>query len=150
MISFPCWSSQKRASALPNRSVGKSAAQSADDLVDHNCLQFRTNPGSNSWRFLDGKTEHSVQVNGSFFANDGDAILSAALSGLGICYLPEGMVRSHLDEGTLLPVLPDLEQKTSLTPIQAVVGYRQYAPAKQRVFVEFLREQLFAAPWARS
>jgi len=136
--------------ASPAYLTARGAPQTADDLLHHNCLQFRSTPGSNTWRFLEGETEHGVQVSGSFFANDGDAILSAALSGLGICYLPEWMVQNHLDEGALRPVLPDLELKTPLTPIQAVVGYRQFAPAKQRVFVEFLRETLSAAAWARA
>jgi len=60
------------------------------------------------------------------------------------------MVRNHMESGALQPVLPDLKLKTSVTPVQAVVGYRQYAPAKQRVFVEFLREHLSAMPWAKS
>jgi len=41
------------------------APKTVDDLKRHNCLQFRTNPGSNTWRFLKGEEEHHVGVNGS-------------------------------------------------------------------------------------
>ncbi|MEH6631173.1 MAG: LysR family transcriptional regulator [Halopseudomonas aestusnigri] len=124
--------------------------KAVEDLALHNSLQFRTNPGSNTWRFMKDDVEHSIQVSGSMYANDGDALLSAALTGLGVCFLPEWMVRTHLDDGSLVRVLPGFEPKMTITPIQAVVGYRQFIPAKQRVFVEFLRGHLSKMSWAKS
>lgn len=124
--------------------------RSVEDLARHNCLQFRTNPGQNTWRFMRGGTEHSAQVSGSFFANSGEAILTGALSGLGVCFLPEWMLLAHLERAELRQVLRKFEPKTRSTPIQAVVGYREHVPAKQRVFVDFLRKRLSVMPWAVS
>ena len=123
--------------------------KSVDDLALHNCLQFRSNPGQNTWRFKQAQAEQEVQVNGSFYSDSGDALLAAAISGLGICYLPEWMVQPHLDNGALQLILPDYKLDAQINPIQAVAGYRQNIPAKQRVFIAFLRERFSAMPWAK-
>lgn len=135
--------------ASPDYLKAHGKPQSVDDLGQHNCLQFRTNPGSNTWRFMKGKAEYKVQVSGSLFTNNGDAILAAAVAGLGICYLPELMVHTYLKDGGLRLVLPGFALKGAVTPIQAVAGYSQFVPAKQRVFVDFLREHLSSMPWAK-
>lgn len=123
--------------------------QTVDALVNHNCLQFRSNPGRNTWTFQSGKIETDIQVSGNFYADNGDAILAAAASGLGVCYLPQWLVQSHLDSGALIPFLTEFNPDAKISPIQAVAGYRQYIPEKQRVFVAFLREKLSEASWAR-
>lgn len=123
---------------------------SPNDLKRHNCLQFRTNPGQNKWSFK-GETGGSViQINGSLFADSGDALLAAAVFGLGVCFLPQWLLQPHLDSGELLPVLSDYVPADDITPIQAVSGYRKHIPAKQRVFTSFLREKLATLPWAKS
>lgn len=124
--------------------------QSPEDLKNHNCLQFRKNPGQNTWRFLTDGVQTDIQVSGSLFANNGEALLSAAVSGLGISLLPEWMVHTCLDEEKLQLVLPDFALANPSLPIHAVAGYRQHVPAKQRVFIDFLHKYLSAMPWNRS
>jgi len=126
------------------------APSTVDDLVHHNCLQFRSNPGQNTWRFNNDTTKLEVQVNGSFFSDSGDALIAAAVAGLGICYLPEWLAQPHLDHGALKPVLTEYRLEAAVSPIHAVVGYRQHIPAKQKVFVAFLREQLSGMTWAKA
>jgi DNA-binding transcriptional LysR family regulator len=121
--------------------------QEVDDLAHHNCLQFRTNPGRNTWEFHRDGVDHSTVVSGSLYANNGETLLQAALSALGICLLPEWILRDHLDAGRLQPVLPQFKLISTYTPIHAVVGYRKYMPAKQRVFIEFLKDHLATMPW---
>lgn len=122
--------------------------QTFEDLTAHNCVQFRTNPGLNTWCFTQGNEETEVQVSGKFFADSGDALLAATVSGLGICQLPTWLVQPYLDSGELQKLFPDYQDGASATPIQAVAGYRQHVPSKQRVFVAHLREHLQAQPWA--
>lgn len=120
------------------------------DLKEHNCLQFRSNPGQNTWVFVREGQEYSAKVGGSLYANNGEALLAAALGGLGICFLPEWLVREHLDAGTLRAVLRDHTPKTAAIPIQAVFAHRHHTPAKLRVFVDFLCDKLSAQPWVIS
>lgn len=121
--------------------------KTVEDLAEHNCLQFRRNPGQNTWRFVKGGSEHSVQVKGSFFANNGDALLVAALTGLGISFAPEWVLAKYIKDGRLCHILPEFSPKVDLMPIQAVYGYRQFVPAKQRVFIEFLQVRISAMSW---
>ncbi len=39
---------------------------------------------------------------------DGDALLNACLGGMGIVQLPESMVKDHIENQTLVPLLPEL------------------------------------------
>jgi len=136
--------------ANPSYLRANGTPQSIDDLARHNCLQFRHNPGQNIWKLRRDNTEYDVKVSGSFFSDSGDALLAAAASGLGICHLPQWLVQSHLDSGALEALLPDYQQEAKVSPIQAVAGYRQHIPTKQRVFVAFLREKLSVTSWAKS
>jgi DNA-binding transcriptional LysR family regulator len=150
LISSRIASSRSRICASPQYFSMNGIPQKVQDLTGHNCLQFRSNHGKNTWRFRSNGTDHAIQVSGSFFSNNGDAILAACLAGLGICYLPEWMVHEHLETGALQLVLPDLNLEAEVTPIQAVASYRQHTPAKQRVFVDFLRKKLSVLPWVRA
>lgn len=124
--------------------------QSVAELARHNCLQFRRNPGQNTWKFRSDNVDEEVQVNGTFYSDNGDAILATAMSGLGVCFLPQWLVQGHLDSGALVALLTEYSSDAQVAPIQAVAGYRQHIPEKQRVFVAFLREKLSATSWAKS
>ena len=128
--------------ASPDYLKANAIPTTTKELSKHNCLQFRTSPGQNTWRFTKAGIEHNVEVQGSFYANSGDAIIAAALAGLGVCYLPVWMLHTHIEQGNLQKILIDFEPKTKSTPIQAVVAYRNYVPAKQRIFIDYLQQQL--------
>lgn len=134
--------------ASPDYIRARGMPVSPEDLRHHNCLQFRTNPGQNTWRFQVQEKIYNIQVSGSLFADSGDALLSAAVSNLGVCSLPQWLLQTHLDSGALLPILTEYRVKNDVTPIQAISGYRQHIPAKQRVFISFLREKFSAMSWA--
>jgi DNA-binding transcriptional LysR family regulator len=79
------------------------APKTPEELVDHQALM----QGTETWRVVcKGKTAH-VGVHGRFKADNGEALLAAALAGLGIAGLPDFMVDQHLATGALVPVLAD-------------------------------------------
>lgn len=120
------------------------------DLESHNCLVFRSNPGHNTWTFVRGDETSAAKASGSLYANNGETLVAAARAGLGICLVPEWLIREHLESGTLIRVLPDYTPEAAATPIQAVLAHRQHVPAKLRVFVDFLWEKLSVQPWAET
>jgi len=61
--------------------------------------------GTESWQFMDGDDIVTVRPQGRFKADNGTALVSAALAGLGIAYLPAGLIDEHLASGALVPVL---------------------------------------------
>lgn len=140
-IMIPC--------AAPNYLERYGMPETVADLENHNCLQFRNNPGHNTWSFIRGGQEFSIRVSGTLFADNGEALLASALAGLGICFLPEWLVQQHLDKGALKKVLTEFSPKIAITPIHAVFAHRLHTPAKLRVFVDFLRKKLTSQPWSK-
>src|SRR5690606_19832239 len=77
-----------------------------EDLKEHNCLAATFEPCA-VWRFkVEGK-EVAFRPQGSWTSNNGSALVSAAVAGMGICRLPELYLRPHLQSGKLMPIFED-------------------------------------------
>ncbi|MGH7084901.1 MAG: LysR substrate-binding domain-containing protein, partial [Acetobacteraceae bacterium] len=63
------------------------------DLIGHNCISLRlpTHGGLYAWEFEKGSRELKVRVDGQRIFNTAAQMLNAALAGLGVAYVPEGM-----------------------------------------------------------
>lgn len=96
------------------------------DLTQHNCLNIRLQSygGLYAWEFEKNERPLNVRVNGQIICNGSSAIVSAALLGLGIAYVPEDMVREYLAEKRLVRVLGDW--------CPSFPGYHLYYPSKRQ------------------
>jgi DNA-binding transcriptional LysR family regulator len=96
------------------------------DLTSHTCLNLRlpTHGGLYAWEFEKGGRELRVRVEGQLAFNAATLILNAAQAGLGLAYLPEEQVRTHLGEGRLVRVLADWCPPFS--------GYHLYYPSRRQ------------------
>src|SRR6266446_1957599 len=125
------------ASYFRNRSELKKPA----DLVEHNCINLRlpTHGGLYAWEFEKGSRELKVRVEGQLFFNTTSQMLHAALAGLGLTYLPEGLVQPHINKGRLKRVLEDW--------CPPFPGYHLYYPSRRQpspafaLLVEALRHR---------
>ena len=115
--------------------MGKEPVVSISDLQQHNCLV-----GSlPHWRFsVDGSVQNTV-VHGKWRSNNGQALVEAALKGLGIIQVPHFYVQDAVARGALLPVLAEYDVKG--------LGYFAVAPAEHpprrvAVLIEHLKENL--------
>lgn len=79
------------------------------DLIEHNCIGLRlpTHGGLYAWEFEKGGRELRVRVEGQLACNTTAQMLSAAIAGLGLAYVPEGLAQPHLAKGRLKRVLED-------------------------------------------
>src|SRR5690606_37186219 len=84
--------------ASPGYVTANGSPQSPDQLADHEALM----QGTEAWQFMDGDSVVTVHLRGRFKADNGTALLAAALAGLGIAWLPAGITREHLDAGALV------------------------------------------------
>lgn len=109
-----------------------------EELRDHACLTFRRHAGSNAWRFRKDGEIREVRASGPFVADDGETLVSAACSGLGIVLGPEWLVGPALGTGALIEVLPDYTAEPATTPIYAVTPPGPHLAPKIRAFVDFL------------
>src|SRR3712207_812580 len=135
--------------AAPSYLKEHGTPKTPEDLSRHNCLGY-TLPsaiGANRWTFgPDG--EITIPVQGSLRANNGDALLAAALAGQGLIYQPTFIVGDALRAGSLVKVLGSYP--TYQPGIHAVLPSGRQAPAKVRAFVEFLAQRFAPEPeWDR-
>jgi DNA-binding transcriptional LysR family regulator len=107
-------------------------------LVRHNCL-VSTFEACNSWRFGTGRSQKAPDLSGNWCSNNGPALLTAALNGIGIAWLPELYVRPHIRAGTLVELLAD--QRADPMPVWAVYPARRQT-AKVRAFIEYVKANL--------
>lgn len=77
------------------------APETPDELGAHEALM----QGAESWQFMDGDAVVTVHPRGRFKADNGTALIAAAVAGLGIAWLPDGLTQEHLDSGALVPVM---------------------------------------------
>ncbi len=96
------------------------------DLTAHDCINLRlpTYGGLYAWEFEKRGRELKVRVEGQLVFNNLALRLNAALAGLGVAYLPEDQVQTHLADGRLIRVLVDWCPPFS--------GYHLYYPSRRQ------------------
>jgi DNA-binding transcriptional LysR family regulator len=96
------------------------------DLTAHNCINLHlpTLGGLYAWEFDKDDREIKVRVDGQLVFNSSTQILSAALNGHGLAYVPDDMVLQHVAEGRLVRVLEDW--------CQPFPGYHLYYPSRRQ------------------
>lgn len=109
---------------------------SLSELGRHNCLIG----SSDTWSFqLDGR-ETAQRVQGNWRCNSGQAVLDAALRGLGVCQLPDYYVLEHLRSGALVSLLDN--QQPPNTAVWALYPQQRHLSPKVRQLVDALKAGL--------
>ena len=118
------------------------------DLAQHNCLIATWEQGmSMVWEYKSpvGK-RGSVRVTGRYACDNWEVLREWAVAGLGVALKSTWDVRKHLEDGSLVPLLPGYEFGTDVG-IDAVYPHRRHLPAKTRVFIDFLAESFGPEPY---
>ena len=111
------------------------------DLARHAVLIYTNGPNPRTWRLTDSQgRHHDVRVAGPLQSNGGDLILAAAISGMGVIFGPDFIVKPQLDAGSLMRVLPEFDHAVGV--IWALYPSRRHVSAKVRLFVDHLARQL--------
>ncbi len=120
--------------ASPSYIAAHGAPQTPDDLLRHEALM----QGTETWRLMDqGKTIRR-HPRGRFKADNGEALLAAALAGLGVAALPDFMIEPHIAAGALAPVLINYPPPDAGLYVVRPPG--DLPPRKVRVLTEILLE----------
>jgi DNA-binding transcriptional LysR family regulator len=100
-------------------------------LTAHRCINLRlpTFGGLYAWEFEKRGHELKVRVEGQLVFNNLALRLKSALAGLGLAYLPEDQVRTHVADGRLVQVLDDW--------CPAFSGYHLYYPNRRHLTPAF-------------
>ncbi|MGV8844207.1 MAG: LysR family transcriptional regulator [Pseudomonas sp.] len=109
---------------------------SLSELAGHNCLIGT----SDTWMLQTMGREQPFKPSGNWRCNSGQAVLDAALNGLGLCQLPDYYVLEPLRRGALVSLLEDNRPPDSA--VWAVYPQRRYPLPKVRLLVDCLTRGL--------
>jgi DNA-binding transcriptional LysR family regulator len=109
------------------------------DLTGHDCIGLRlpSHGGLLPWEFKRRGKSLNAHVSGRLVFNSGEMVVSAALSGHGLAWVPDDAVAAHVAAGRLVTVLDDWSQ--TLPGYHAYYATRSASPALGLV-VEALRQ----------
>jgi len=109
----------------------RSEPKKPQDLIGHNCINLRL-PAHGSlyaWEFEKGSRQLKVRVEGQLTFNGTAQLLNGALAGMGLAYVPEGMVQGYIAKGRLKRVLADWCPPYS--------GYHLFYPSRRQSSAAF-------------
>lgn len=111
-----------------------------EELLRHNCMRMRqsTRGGIYAWEFEKDGQALNVRVDGQLTFNNSYAMIDAAVSGMGIAFVPDSMAADHIASGQLVVALDDWSPSFD--------GYFLFYPTRRqnlpafRIIVDALRQ----------
>lgn len=103
-----------------------------EDILAHEALM----QGTEAWQFVDGEKFITLRPNGRFKADNGAALVDAAIAGLGIARVPDALTADHIASGVLVPILTDYPQPPAGIFVVRPPG--QFPTRKIRILTEML------------
>ncbi|HSW04208.1 LysR family transcriptional regulator [Aquabacterium sp.] len=136
--------------ASPRYLTERGTPQALDSLAAHRAIVFRM-PGSGRDRpqqFSVKRRVVALQPSDGLRLSDGDAMVQAAVLGMGLAQIPHYMATADLAAGRLVEVLAD--HRPPEMPIHAVMPASRMVPARVRVLLVALDEMAAAERAARA
>jgi DNA-binding transcriptional LysR family regulator len=130
--------------ASPSYLSGRGRPQTPAELAGHECLIY-TGMSEPNWTFRVGRRWLDVRPEGRMRADSGEALLRAAIAGLGIAAVPTFLASEAIGSGEVEPLLLDFPM-----PEQGLYVVRPpgaHVPGKVRVLIDFLVERLGGEPY---
>ncbi len=119
------------------------------DLDQHNCLAYsQIHTGRlREWQFRENGKVYGKAVSGTLHVNNSEALLVAAVSGLGIVNVSQFIAGEAIAEGKVKPVLT--KYAALGPPVHAVYSKGQHVSPKVRALVSFLVANVAIGEWAQ-
>lgn len=128
--------------AAPEYLARKGTPRTVAELIGHDCLGYTLSARTSAreWHFgRDGAIR--VPVRGSLAADNGHALMTAAIGGQGMVYGPRFIVAAALADGRLIEVALD-QPLADLGAVYAVTHPTRRPAAKVRAWVDYLATTL--------
>lgn len=140
-------SSRLQAIASPDYLRRHGEPKHPGELAEHECLIYL--PAQHEgWPFLVNGATELFPVRGRMRANNGDALLDAAMRGLGITAQPTFISVAAIEAGWVRPILTDYPMPE--LGIYALLPGNRYVPQRVRVLVDYLAERIGSRPYWES
>jgi DNA-binding transcriptional LysR family regulator len=115
------------------------------DLMQVRCLTYKREHEAITWKYIDEEgAQQELAIQGVLSSNNGELLRLAAIGGMGIALLSEPTVRSCIEDGTLVRLLPEhrFAVRAFSNGVYAVFRQSRTLPLKVRAFVDFMAEAL--------
>jgi DNA-binding transcriptional LysR family regulator len=127
----PC---RKVLCAAPDYLARVGVPETLSDLDKVNCISTVDN---RAWRLQGPDGPKTVRAAGHVRTNSSDVVREAIVGGAGIGFRAVWDIAAHLRRGELVALMPEYGEAPGVA-IYAVYPCREFVPAKQRVFLDFL------------
>jgi DNA-binding transcriptional LysR family regulator len=118
-----------------------------DELANHACLGFTSNPSWPDWTLKKDGQRKTVRPTGPLVADSSEALLLAAIAGAGIILTPDWLAGPAMRAGELVEILPGW-QGSEEGGVYAIMPPGRLVPTKTRVFVDEITRSIQAG-WVR-
>lgn len=122
--------------AAPRYLESRGTPRTPGDLVDHECLIFSHTRLRTHWAFEGPDGYVDVPISGRLTVDSGEALLQAAVAGLGIIFQPLELIRASIESGQLVPILP--EYKIPTRPLHVLYAPDRRITPKLRSFLDYV------------
>lgn len=109
-----------------------------DDLERHWAVNYAS-PSSGrveDWEWLEDGILRAVPMRGRVTVNSAEAYIACCLAGLGMIQIPAYDVRSYLDTGDLVEIMP--EHRAESMPMTLLYPHRQHLSRRLQIFADWL------------
>lgn len=111
-----------------------------EDLIEHQCLGFTNWQNQGGWQLLQRELGSKTRQVPRFESDNGQALLTAAVKGIGIVMMPRELMRNDIEGGRLIELMK--EHTPTARPIYAVYPKERQLAPKLTSFVDFLIKKL--------
>lgn len=109
-----------------------------NDLQQHSCIIYQVGSNPHQWVFSRGVEVETITVQGRLQVNNANAMLEAAIGGLGAIWITSYTVDRAIADGQLEPVL--LDYSSPGADIYALYLPNRYLSSKARAFIDYMIE----------
>jgi DNA-binding transcriptional LysR family regulator len=148
LISRPLTPHRLCAFAAPSYLARRGTPHAIDDLLAHDCVNFRYQSSGQTlrWPFQVGERMVEMTPDAGIIIDATDGVLAAIVSGGGIGISPTYAAAHYVERGLLVPILPDLAVERFV--VTAVWPESRRGSPNVKAFIEFLLEIFPSpAPW---
>ena len=119
-----------------------------EDLRHHSTLVYSGSNGPNRWlfRLAEGEWVHYPQTP-RLASNNADALLTAALGGMGVVLFPDWMVNEAMGAGRLIQLMPHYSAAigSSPSPVSAIYPHARHRSLNVRAVIDYFID-VFGTP----
>jgi DNA-binding transcriptional LysR family regulator len=148
LVAHPFGEQEQLLFGAPSYLAGAGTPRDVADLSKHTAVLFRA-PSTGKhrpWQLRSRARDLSILPRSRICVDDGDAIVRAAILGMGIGQVPHYMVAEPIARGELVELLPSF--RPAPMPIAAVIPTARLVPARVRVFLDLIARSADAIPEA--